>query len=174
MGDFNADGFVNSADFIVSRASEGATGLTPYTGADGSGDGTVGPDDYNIWREHFGATVPVAPGVGSGEVARSSESLANGEQLVASSPATAGRLSAVYPLNFSTSPASTKAKLLRQAGSVQSPSRDFALAAWPAIPLSNTEFTSGDHAFASPRQRLADSENYVDAVFATLSNTSTI
>ena len=35
----------------------------PFTGADGDGDSTVDPGDYDVWEEHFGESLP---GVGSG------------------------------------------------------------------------------------------------------------
>jgi hypothetical protein len=38
--------------------------VTPSTGADGNGDGTVDQDDYVDWREHFGQT-SAPPGAGS-------------------------------------------------------------------------------------------------------------
>jgi hypothetical protein len=46
-GDFNGDGAVNAADYVVWRKGLGTT----YT-----------QDDYNVWRAHFGATA----GSGSG------------------------------------------------------------------------------------------------------------
>ncbi len=57
MGDFNADGFVGSADYVVWRMMLGQS-VSPNTSADGSGDGVVGPEDYALWRSHFGSTVP--------------------------------------------------------------------------------------------------------------------
>jgi hypothetical protein len=40
-------------------------GLEPYSGADGNGDGTTGPEDYQVWVDHFGQTVPQGSGAGS-------------------------------------------------------------------------------------------------------------
>jgi predicted outer membrane repeat protein len=166
MGDFNVDGFVNMADYVVWRANQGATGLTPYTGADGTGDGVVGPDDYTIWREHFGATVPVAPSMGSGQVIGFNESITSGDQLVASSPTAVDRPFVAHPLSFGGSLASKKTKLVRQANSIQSLSHDDAFAAWLVSPPNKAEFLSGDSELASSRQRLRDSDVYIDSAFA--------
>jgi hypothetical protein len=40
-GDFNGDGAVDAADYVVWRKGMGATHF---------------PDDYDVWREHFGET----------------------------------------------------------------------------------------------------------------------
>jgi hypothetical protein len=40
-------------------------GLEPYSGADGNGDGTTGPEDYQVWVDHFGQTVSQGSGAGS-------------------------------------------------------------------------------------------------------------
>jgi hypothetical protein len=52
-GDYNRDGVVNMADYIVWRNSmAGDVDLA----ADGNGDGFVTAADYDVWRAHFGAT----------------------------------------------------------------------------------------------------------------------
>ena len=51
-GDYNGDGIVNAADYIVWRDSLGQTGSG--LAADGNGDGTVTPADYDIWKANFG------------------------------------------------------------------------------------------------------------------------
>jgi Dockerin type I domain len=58
-GDYNANGSVDAADYVMWRKTQGTT-VTPSTGADGNGDGVVDPDDYVEWREHFGQTSPPA------------------------------------------------------------------------------------------------------------------
>ena len=50
---------------VVWRKTLGTNGVTPYSGADGDGDGTIDQDDYGVWRDHFGQTIP-PPGTGSG------------------------------------------------------------------------------------------------------------
>jgi hypothetical protein len=60
-GDFNRDGIVNAADYIVWRNSDGQSGaLLP---ADADADGSVGAGDYERWRANFGLT---AAGLGTG------------------------------------------------------------------------------------------------------------
>jgi hypothetical protein len=52
-GDFNADGEVDAADYVVWRQSHGSsTDLR----ADGNGDGSIDDADYAVWRAHFGTT----------------------------------------------------------------------------------------------------------------------
>jgi hypothetical protein len=58
VGDYNNNGAVDAADYVVWRKKEGTTDLLPN---DPIG-GTIGPAQYNQWREHFGQP----PGSGSG------------------------------------------------------------------------------------------------------------
>jgi len=57
-GDFNDNGKVDGADYVVWRKNLGTTNSLPND--DGIG-GTVGPAQYNLWRSNFGN-----PGSGSG------------------------------------------------------------------------------------------------------------
>jgi GH25 family lysozyme M1 (1,4-beta-N-acetylmuramidase) len=52
-GDFNRDGNVDAADYIVWRKTKGQT-VPIFSGADADGDAKVGNSDYNIWRSHVG------------------------------------------------------------------------------------------------------------------------
>jgi hypothetical protein len=63
-GDFNEDGRIDAADYIVWRKQMGQP-LTAWDGADGNGDGLVNELDYGVWRRNFGKTIPDA---GSGAV----------------------------------------------------------------------------------------------------------
>ncbi len=58
-GDYNQNGTVDAADYIVWRKSEGQTGAG--LAADGDGNGVINDDDYGVWRAHFGQT----PGSGA-------------------------------------------------------------------------------------------------------------
>lgn len=52
-GDYNRDGFVDAADYLVwRRAMDGDGNLA----ADGSRNGVVDQADYDVWRAYFGAT----------------------------------------------------------------------------------------------------------------------
>ena len=53
-GDYNANGIVDAADYIVWRNTSGQTGVTPGTGADGNSSGAIDPGDYAYWRARFG------------------------------------------------------------------------------------------------------------------------
>jgi hypothetical protein len=57
-GDYNQNGVVDAADYVVWRNNVGA-GTLPNEG--GISPGVVDTDDYNFWRSRFGATA----GVGS-------------------------------------------------------------------------------------------------------------
>jgi phospholipase/lecithinase/hemolysin len=50
-GDYNQNGTVDSADYVVYRRTLGS--MTDLR-ADGNGDGTIDAGDYNVWRAHFG------------------------------------------------------------------------------------------------------------------------
>jgi hypothetical protein len=51
LGDYNGDGLVNAADYIVWRNTFDQTGRT--LAADGDGDGRVDQDDYDIWKNAY-------------------------------------------------------------------------------------------------------------------------
>ena len=51
-GDYNGDGTVDAADYVVWRKSLGQTG--PNLAADGNNSGTVDQADYDHWRAAFG------------------------------------------------------------------------------------------------------------------------
>lgn len=50
-GDYNEDGRVDAADFVVWRDSLGST---DELAADGSGNGVIDAEDYNVWKNNFG------------------------------------------------------------------------------------------------------------------------
>jgi hypothetical protein len=54
-GDYNLDSVVDAADYSVWRDSLGDTGLTPFSGADGDGDGRVTANDRSVWVANFGS-----------------------------------------------------------------------------------------------------------------------
>jgi hypothetical protein len=54
-GDFNRDGLVDAADYVMWRKLEGQQ-VTPGTGADGNNDGWVDDGDINVWKTNFGRT----------------------------------------------------------------------------------------------------------------------
>jgi hypothetical protein len=56
-GDYNGNGSVDAADFVIWRKALGQSNMTPIGFlADGDNDGQVDEDDYNIWRANYGAT----------------------------------------------------------------------------------------------------------------------
>jgi sugar lactone lactonase YvrE len=61
-GDYNENGIVDAADYIVWRNSLGqvGTGLA----ADGDGDGRIDADDRNVWRAQFGNVIGSGAGGG--------------------------------------------------------------------------------------------------------------
>jgi endonuclease I len=58
-GDYNRDGVVDAADYVVWRRALGEN-VTAYGGADGNGDGMIDDGDYDVWRVNFGATAAAA------------------------------------------------------------------------------------------------------------------
>lgn len=58
-GDFNANGVVDAADYVVWRNNVGSTTALPND----SIGGTIGTSQYNEWRTHFGQTAGSGGGV---------------------------------------------------------------------------------------------------------------
>jgi hypothetical protein len=58
-GDYNDDGTVDAADYVVWRKAVGQTAAY-FTGADGDGSGTVNEADYAVWRGRFLGTLGTA------------------------------------------------------------------------------------------------------------------
>jgi hypothetical protein len=61
--DYNQNGVVDAADYIVWRKLNGLSGSG--LAADGNGDNQVDNDDYVIWRQNFGNRRGTATGAGS-------------------------------------------------------------------------------------------------------------
>jgi hypothetical protein len=61
LPDYNRNGRVDAADFVLWRKTEGQMGAGLV--ADGNGDGKVDQADYILWRVHFGEGV--GPGAGT-------------------------------------------------------------------------------------------------------------
>jgi hypothetical protein len=53
VGDYNNNGVVDGADYVLWRNSEGQS-VTLGSGADGNFDGQITAADYNVWRSQFG------------------------------------------------------------------------------------------------------------------------
>jgi hypothetical protein len=63
-GDYNLDGVVDAADYVVWRKTLNNPAVPAGSGADGDGDGAIDAGDYEFWLERFGEMVP--PGSGGG------------------------------------------------------------------------------------------------------------
>jgi hypothetical protein len=61
-GDYNEDGTVDAADYVVWRKAQGQQ-ATFFSGADGDGSGMVDEPDYHVWRSRFGGLEPVGGAV---------------------------------------------------------------------------------------------------------------
>jgi enterochelin esterase family protein len=59
-GDYNRDGLVESADYLVWRKTLGSEVLLGV-GADGNGNGYIDPEDYLIWQNNFGSSTEPEP-----------------------------------------------------------------------------------------------------------------
>lgn len=64
-GDYNKNGVVDGADYVLWRDTLNLAAVPAGTGADGSGNGIVGPEDYDFWRGKVGNTS--GSGVGQSE-----------------------------------------------------------------------------------------------------------
>jgi hypothetical protein len=74
-GDYNADGVVDAADYVVWRKYENTAGFPGQVIGDGDNgtgtgtpDGIVDEDDYAFWVSRFGATTPLGSGGGASAV----------------------------------------------------------------------------------------------------------
>jgi hypothetical protein len=63
IGDYNNNGVVDAADYVVWRQAQGA-GATSLTNRDPANSGAVSAGDYNSWRSHFGNTSGAGAGGG--------------------------------------------------------------------------------------------------------------
>jgi hypothetical protein len=55
-GDYNDNGVVDAADYVVWKKNVGLMGGATKADGDGNGDGDVTSDDYEYWRARFGNT----------------------------------------------------------------------------------------------------------------------
>jgi hypothetical protein len=62
-GDYNRDGKVDAADYVVWRKDSGKYVLQ-YSGADGDGNGIIGAGDFAVWRANFGDAAGSGAGAG--------------------------------------------------------------------------------------------------------------
>jgi hypothetical protein len=58
--DFNSDGIVNGADFLIWQRGLGMTGQTSKGNGDANGDGTVNGADLALWKARFGGAPEAA------------------------------------------------------------------------------------------------------------------
>jgi hypothetical protein len=68
-GDYNANGVVDAADYVLWRNTSGQSGISPGTGADGNSSGAIDSGDYDYWRARFGNPA------GSGSLAATGSSI---------------------------------------------------------------------------------------------------
>jgi hypothetical protein len=54
-GDYNQDDVVDATDYVVWRDTLGQSVPMLGTGADGDGNGVIGPADFDVWRANFGS-----------------------------------------------------------------------------------------------------------------------
>jgi hypothetical protein len=64
-GDYNMNGKVDAADYVIWRKTLNLPAVPAGSGADGDADGTIDADDLDYWRARFGNDVP-GPGSGGG------------------------------------------------------------------------------------------------------------
>jgi hypothetical protein len=54
-GDYNRNGVVDAADYVIWRKTLGTFAANLFAGADGDGNGRIDTEDYSLWRARFGA-----------------------------------------------------------------------------------------------------------------------
>jgi hypothetical protein len=59
-GDYNANGTVDAADYVLWRDTFGQPADPTGSGADGSANGTIDDADFDFWKARFGNAVPTA------------------------------------------------------------------------------------------------------------------
>jgi hypothetical protein len=64
-GDYNRDGIVDTADYVLWRKLRNTTVTTAYATADGNGDMTINDLDLAVWRQQLGNTRGGDAGAGS-------------------------------------------------------------------------------------------------------------
>ncbi len=67
MGDFNGNGTVDAADYLVWRNTMGQSGAG--LAADGNGNNQIDEADYNVWRRNFGQATGLAAASGVTDLA---------------------------------------------------------------------------------------------------------
>lgn len=65
-GDYNHNGVVDAADYVVWRDTLNQTASPAGSGADGNSSGTIDAGDFSFWRAHFGN--PAGSGLGAANV----------------------------------------------------------------------------------------------------------
>jgi hypothetical protein len=58
-GDYNENGFVDAADYVLWRDALNQPAIPAGSGADGDMSGTVDAADYDFWRAQFGKVAPI-------------------------------------------------------------------------------------------------------------------
>ncbi|HEY3393854.1 MAG TPA: dockerin type I domain-containing protein [Lacipirellulaceae bacterium] len=81
-GDYNGNGVVDAADYVIWRKTLNQTVPEPGDGADGDRSGIIDQGDYDFWRMQFGEVVPL-PVSGSGHIAAVPEPATSGLLLFA-------------------------------------------------------------------------------------------
>jgi hypothetical protein len=59
-GDYNGNGVVDAADYVIWRKALNEPAVPAGSGADGNANGTIDSGDYDFWAARFGNTVPGA------------------------------------------------------------------------------------------------------------------
>jgi hypothetical protein len=133
-GDYNNNGAVDAADYVLWRMALGSM-VGRYSGADGSGNGTIGPEDHGVWTANFGNVLPPE----TGDEASLVVALAEPAALEIDAPGVAEQRtdsSGALAVDFNLAP-QRRAAASRQANrewrlESREPRRDVALMAWLA------------------------------------------
>jgi hypothetical protein len=62
-GDYNGNGVVDAADYVIWRKALNTSAVPSGSGADGNNNGMIDDGDFDYWAERFGNIIP--PGAGA-------------------------------------------------------------------------------------------------------------
>jgi subtilisin-like proprotein convertase family protein len=181
-GDYNVNGTVDAADYVLWRKFLSANVSPPFSGADGNGNGTVDQPDYGVWRANFGdisgggASAPVAesitvPGGTSAPVA-SAETKPEASEPAAPAADSSPAPTTTFALSDSLADAPRRHAVVDSTRPTAAFASDRALVAWLAslgkVERSRSDDDAAESADAPWYEDVSDSLDPLDSVFERL------
>jgi len=184
-GDYNGDGEVNAADYVLWRDTMGSAPLSGSgSGADGNNNNSVDADDYMVWQQNFGNSGGM--GSGASESTAFASAFSSGDddegtaEPAANSPSYTSSTSSASSLgagltSSSSSSAPTASRTTSNHSTPPAEQSDSALLAWLAsLPeadfdrVDSTDDDSADWHFTSDAEDEAVKRESIDSAFELL------